>query len=125
MDKKPEDVLQHFGILGMKWGRRSAHKSSSKKPRVKKVEDISEDAAKKNQLKKKKLSQMTNAELKTLNERLQLEKQYKDLTKADISPGKKFVIEVLKGAAKQTASAYVGKTMTKGAEIAMKKIIDI
>ena len=123
---EPNDILEHFGILGMRWGRRKGgSKTTTSKPRVKKAEDVSEDHAKKVSLKGKKLHQMSNAELRTLNERLQLEKSYKELTKADISPGKKYVNDLLVGAAKQTVSAYVGKYMAKGAEVAMKKIIGI
>ena len=122
-----DDILEHFGIPGMKWGRRKSGNSHTHtdKSHVKKSEDISDDAARKNQLKKKKLSQMSNAELKALNERLQLEKQYKTLMESDISPGKKYVAELFKTAAKQTASNYTSKIMTKGVEAAMKTVINL
>lgn len=119
---KTDDVLKHFGILGMQWGRRKARGGVSKSP-ARKTSSVHEDAARKNQLKKKKLSQMSNEELKTLNTRLQLEKQYKELTKADTSAGKKFVNDILTNAAKQTASTYASKVMTKGTESVLKTIL--
>lgn len=74
----------------MKWGFRRGN-SNLTKPR-----NYSEDHIKKVTLKKKKLHEMTNAELKSLNERMQLEKQYKDLKKHDITKGKGYVNSILK-----------------------------
>jgi len=112
-----KDFLEHFGILGMKWGRRKSGSSiKSKEP-----EKVSDDHTKKMDLKKKNLKTMSNAEIKSLNERLQLERQYKDLTKTEISPGRKFVNDILSSAAKQTASTYVAKYMAKGVEELLKK----
>lgn len=60
------DELYHYGILGMKWGRRRGKKSN-----------LSNDAAEAAKIKRKKISEMTNAELKKLNERTNLERNYK------------------------------------------------
>jgi len=75
--------LKHFGILGMRWGiRRGSSKSS-------------EDSLKAKTLRKKKLDQLSNQELKDLNNRLQLERQYKELTAKGVNKGRKKVSEVL------------------------------
>jgi hypothetical protein len=117
-----EEFLQHFGVLGMHWGvHRSSKGNASSGSKKTKEDSYSEDYKKKVSLKKKKPSQMTNAELKTLNERLQLEKQYKDLTRSETTAGKKFVADILSNAAKQTASTYVAKYMGKGVEKIIKK----
>lgn len=92
------------------------------KTRTSHNKNISEDFIKKNNLKKKKISELSNSELKTLNERLQLERQYKDLTKSS-SFGQKFVADILAGAAKQTASTYVAKYMSKGVDVLIKKAV--
>lgn len=89
--------LQHIGILGMKWGRRKGPDNSSP------------DHSVSRELKKKKLNELSNEELKKLTNRLQLEKQFKDLTKPDISPGKKFVTDLLVGALKNEGSAALTK----------------
>lgn len=99
--EKPIESLYHFGVLGMKWGKRSKG--------AKKLPSTSQEHKTKETLKKKKLSEMTNAELKTLNERLQLERSYKDLTKSQRSAGQKFVIELLGSAVKQMATSYIQK----------------
>jgi hypothetical protein len=118
-----DNVLQHFGIPGMHWGRRSGKHTT---PKIsKKLGPVSEDTARKNLLKKKSIAEMSNSELKALNERLQLEKTYKELSKTDTSAGRKFVTDLLTGAAKQSATNYTAKIMTKGLELAVKKIIGI
>ena len=115
----PIETMYHFGIPGMKWGRR---KAGGKTTKTLKTENQSADHKTKMSLKKKKLSQMSNAEVKALNERLQLEKTFKDLNKADTHAGKKFVTDLLIGAGKQTAGVYAAKYMAKGAELLIKAI---
>ena len=78
------ELLYHFGIPGMKWGKRNR---SSNVP-------SSEDHINKTKLQKKPLKSMSNMELRKLNERLQLEKQYKDLNPKDINKGLNFVKKV-------------------------------
>jgi hypothetical protein len=119
------NILEHYGIPGMHWGH---HKSRSIKPRkISRREMVeresSEDAIKKNQLRKKKLHELTNEELKALNTRMQLEKQYRELTKTDVSSGRKFVADILTNTSKQTASAYASRYLSKGIELALKTII--
>ena len=76
------DELYHYGILGMRWGRRkesvagSGLKISGKVKNTKK-NNLSDDAKEAYKLKRKKLSEMSNAELKKLNERTNLERNYK------------------------------------------------
>jgi len=97
--EEPIESLYHFGVLGMHWGKRGSKKiggrvvSAVKKHTEKK--DPSEDHIKKVTLKKKKLHQMSNAELRTLNERMQLERSFKDLNKKDVSAGRAFVEKTL------------------------------
>ena len=59
------DELYHYGILGMKWGRRKARTR------------VSDDAREYKRLKKRKIKTLSNQELKRVNERSNLERQYK------------------------------------------------
>ena len=102
--EKSMDSLQHVGILGMKWGKRKASVESPK----------SDDHILTTGLRTKKINSLSNAELKKLNERLQLERNYKELVKKDVSPGQRIATEILVNSAKQTASTYASKYMSKG-----------
>lgn len=94
----PINQLYHYGVLGMKWGVRKDRKSGSKK-HVKGDRSTEETLVKQPKAedfvnsrvsKSKGLSRLNNEELRKLNERLNLEKQYKELTK-DEQRGKKVV----------------------------------
>lgn len=68
------DELKHYGKKGMKWGVRKDSAKTAKAQRT-----VSEDHATSRTLKTKKRSEMSNAELRKLNERLQLEKTNNEL----------------------------------------------
>lgn len=108
-----EEMLQHYGILGMKWGvRRTPAQLTRANGRAGKTESSDE------------IKKMSDSELRSKINRLQMEKQYKQLTSSEISVGRKFVQDVLTNAAKQTATNYVSKYMTKGIDAAIKKATD-
>ena len=100
-----EDELMHYGRKGMKWGQSIFGKKRTPK---------SDDYVRAKQLKKKKLSQLSNAELKELNNRMQLESNYRNLKKQNVSMGKKFVQDVLYESGKNLASEQVKKYAKKG-----------
>ena len=105
-----EEMLQHYGILGMKWGvRRTPAQLTRANGGAGKTESSDE------------IKKMSDSELRSKINRLQMEKQYKQLTSSEISVGRKFVQDVLTNAAKQTATNYVSKYMTKGIDAAIKK----
>lgn len=85
------DFLAHYGILGMKWGRRKSVPSA--------------DHAKAQGLKKKKISEMSNEELRILTTRIQLERQYKSLNPGKISNGKRIVSNIITNVGQITATA--------------------
>lgn len=81
------DILEHFGIKGMRWGVRRARGSRK-----------SEDYKESRRLKKKakvKTKALSNAELKKLNERLQLEQNYTNLKNQKYNRGMKVARDVL------------------------------
>ena len=71
-----DDFLQHYGVLGMKWGRRKARSnvSSNKKPKSTKNTTTSKPKPKPPQ------RQLSDAELRAAVNRLRLEREYADLT---------------------------------------------
>lgn len=89
---KMDNELYHYGVLGMKWGvirdrSRSIGSSRRKKSRL----NLSDDARTAEKLKKKKLGEMSNTELRKLNERQNLERNYRQLNKSHIEKGMAFV----------------------------------
>ena len=83
-----ESTLCHYGIPGMRWGVRRASKSfGSRSGASKSTKGMSDDAKTAAKLKKKKPHQLSNQELKTLNERTRLEKEYKSLNPSKIKKG--------------------------------------
>ena len=71
--------LYHHGVLGMKWGKRKAR-------------NMSQDARDAYSLKKKKVRELSNAELRKLNERQNLERNYRSANPGLISRGSKIAI---------------------------------
>ena len=82
------DYLMHYGVPGMKWGRRKSRVSS---PRLKKhgkstySKDYTETAA----LRKKSYKQLSDQELKKVNKRMNLESEYRRLNPKGIDRGKR------------------------------------
>ena len=108
------NYLQHYGVLGMKWGVRRERRKLSKIDKKAKKENWDDDAVTAARIKTKKVKQMSNAELKKLNERIRLENEYKNLNKHDASVGKKFVSDVMKETSKEIAKDYTKKYAKKG-----------
>ena len=84
-----ENELYHYGVLGMRWGVRKDRSRLSGSSRRKK--SWSDDARTAQSLKKKSKKQLSNAELRTLNERTRLEQEYSRLNPNAFKRGVKFV----------------------------------
>ena len=107
--------LYHWGIKGMKWGvRRYRNKDGSLTPAGKKRysqnDSPSEDYVRAHT--KKSISQMSDQELRTVNNRLQMENQYRQLT---TSPSK------MQKAMKKVAAVTAALGTLGGLAAAMEK----
>lgn len=85
------DELYHFGVKGMKWGVRRDRKRSISTKRSK---SDSDDYIESRKLLKKSPNKLSNSELRKLNERLNLEQQYKNLTTVQKQKGNRFIDRV-------------------------------
>lgn len=96
-----ENELFHYGKVGMKWGQRKARGSNT----------VTSTRTKGKFDKKapKKLNKMSDAELKKIISRMQMEKQYGDLTRPKPNAGKQFVKELLIGVGKTQATKYANQ----------------
>ena len=84
--------LYHHGVKGMKWGVRKDRSTASGSMRRKKAIKRIVKASQKTQ--KKRLSQMSDAELKKKIERLELQKKYKSLKKDNQTKGRQMISEI-------------------------------
>lgn len=104
--------LYHYGIPGMRWGVRRAEKRAARIQRKGAKKGWSDDAITVAAIKTKKVKQMSNAELKKLNERNQLEITNRDL-KQKQNLGNRSVQHFIKTAGTITAVAAAAVTYKK------------
>lgn len=100
--------LYHYGVMGMKWGRR-------------KNRYISKDSKRVTNIRKKKINQMSNEELKAVNKRLELENNYKSFS-AKRNVGKKLVKGFITVAGTMVAIEGAVKTYERFGKLAIDKI---
>lgn len=83
--------LYHYGIKGMKWGVRRNRKSSGRfvSKRQVNTDGWSDDAKTAHAIRQKTVKQMSNAEIRKVNERIRLENEYAQLNPSLIARGKK------------------------------------
>lgn len=112
--------LKHYGVKGMKWG--VIRKNPSGSP--------SADHILSRERKRKKLSQLSNHELRGLNERLQLERSNRDLQsrgaiqkiKAGTAiAGTVLAVGTTVNAAIKFTKSPAGQALKTGLEVALKK----
>lgn len=148
------DYIQHHGIKGQKWGvRRYQNKdgtlTAAGKKRVKSLNPTSDkqytgsrhdsEAYKQYRMNKEADNQkkaemhaavknrrtLSDADLKKKIERVKMEKQLKDLTAEEISPGKAFVKRVVSSSGQKVATSLVTGAVLYGVKSAMTKEFNI
>lgn len=110
----PKYELYHHGITGQKWGQKNGPPyplSASQKSSAER-KTISSDEARKRELMSKDKSELSNAELREVNNRLQLENTYDNLIRA----GQKKSNDIL--------SKVGNKVIEKGAEKVANKVVN-
>ena len=96
--------LKHFGVKGMKWGVRKPRGSgpgpAAKAKPPKKGEKFDKKAP-------KSAKKMTDQELKKVIARMQMEKQYAELSRPKVSAGRQMINNALKQYGQQQLNSFV------------------
>ena len=95
--------LAHYGILGMKWGRRKGNTKVSSSPKSRHHEDYLRAHTRES------YKSMSTKRLKEVNDRLQAEKTYKELTTKQKKKGKNWVTNTLKNVGSQQLGNALNK----------------
>lgn len=102
------NYLMHYGVKGMKWGIRHDKPTSGRRAEKRKAKQRRAEKRKTNiskmrnytgsnksdalkSARRKDINKMSNADLQKTVNRLNLERQYRDLTKVNLTPGKRYV----------------------------------
>lgn len=133
-----QKYLQHFGVLGMKWGVRKRRESSGgsnfrkKRSLVQRIAQIRKNKKNSSEKNKKKstknVKKMSTEELQNKISRLELEKKYRDLKASEKTRGRKVVDDILYDSAKNIGTqlvtyamgSAVNKAVAKGVSNAIK-----
>ena len=116
-----ENELYHYGVLGMRWGVRKSKSGSNGFGKRSKRSKLTVDPSYKKAHAKKKLKYMSDNDLREINNRLNAERQYKDLTRTK-SKGKAAVDAFVSTAGSIAAVMGAYNTYKKYGDPRLKKI---
>ena len=116
-DRPSDVVLAHYGIPGMKWGKRKSGKSSSEANTLddKKSADYSKVEKHKATIKTSGIKALNNKELQDVVARINLEQQYSKLNgQPKVKAGRDATKKIISDSVKQMAGQYAKKGMEYG-----------
>lgn len=119
-----DNTLTHYGVLGMKWGVRRSEAQLARGRKSKK-EDVDPHDDYKKAHDKTNVKTMSDKELRDRLNRLNMEKNYKQLTDADTNKGKAFIDKTIKTATTIAAVSSTALTLYNNADKITKIVKDV
>mgnify|MGYP007085927131 CR=1 FL=1 len=110
--------LKHYGVLGMKWGVRRTPTQLGHKTKEQKLSE------KKKKVDSKNRGTLTVDQLKKKIERLQMEKQLRELTESELNPGRKAVKSASSQIGTKVATTAISGALLYGIKAAVTKQFD-
>lgn len=106
-----DTTLQHYGVLGMKWGVKRGSKLAGSSVNAKKgnADNTHEDYKKAHDSKSAKT--MSDKELRERLNRLQMEQQYSKLKSSDVNRGKQYLDKIVKAGTTVATVTTTGLTI--------------
>jgi len=118
------DTLTHYGIPGMKWGvRRSVAQLA--RARGSKKDDVEPHEVYKKVHDKANVKTLSDKELRDRLNRLNMEKQYKQLSDTEVNKGKAFIDKSVKTATTIAAVSSTALTLYNNADKIAKIVSDV
>lgn len=117
-----QNELQHYGVLGMKWGKRRSPSELSK-ARSNRQADKQVKKTRRQDVKNRRL--LSDEDLNSKIGRLEKEKKLKELTDNDINSGRKVAKDVMKTAGTKTITTVASGATLYAVKTAMTKEFDI
>lgn len=121
--------LCHYGVLGMKWGRRRYQNkdgtltAAGKKRYSDSSSDTKADSSESSSKpKKKSLSEMSDDEIRDKIKRMELEKRYSDLSPKQVSKGKEMAKKILERSTENIGTQLATYAMGAGVNYIAKSL---
>ena len=118
--EEPINSLYHYGIMGMRWGIRRKRGPDGRVMPGTRCPEHHPDHSRAREQRKRGAQSLSTEDLRSLNQRLQLEKQYKDLDPSAVKKGQSVVKGVI--ATGTTVTALYSLATSDAAQAIMKVI---